>query len=162
MRSRPTHGLGYAAIRPIPSGTRAGADVESIGSVVDVAPCATWAAEDKPLRHKVQPLTLSLLGLALAVFFWGVEYKVSLYHPHTNHTARMVVAKLWVGPRKAAFANSNCIKASAPGAPELHLLAGRCLTIPELNDGARGWESELLRGDGFLSYQQAPRSPPAL
>lgn len=160
MIPQPKQAYEYAVIRSIPSGIRGGAGVESFGSAVDVAPFATWAG--KPLWHKVRPLTLSLLGLALAVFFWGLEYKVSLYHPHPNHTARVGVAKLWVGPRKAVFAKGNSIKSSAPGAHELHLLAGRCVDISDLNDGAPGWEAELLFDDGCPSYQGTPRSPPAL
>jgi hypothetical protein len=162
MKPQSKHAHECAAVWSIPSGIRGGADVESLDPAVDVAPFATCAGNDKPLRHKMRPLTLSLLGLALAVVFWGLEYKVSLYHPHTNHTARVGVAKLWVGPRKAVFAKSNCIKSSASGALELHLLAGRCVTISDSDDRARGWQAEPLFGDGRLSYQTTPRSPPAL
>ena len=152
----------YAVVQSTPSSIGGGADVESLGSTVEAAPFAIWAGNDKPLWHKVRPLTLSLLGLALAVFIWGLQYKVSLYHPHTHHTARVGVAKLWVGPRKAVLAKSSWIISSAPVAPELQLLAGRCVTISDPKDGARAWEAELLSRDGCLTRQRTPRSPPAL
>lgn len=162
MTPQPKHAHEYAVVQSIPSSIGGGADVESLGSAVEAAPFAIWAGNDKPLWHKVRPLTLSLLGLALAVFFWGLQYKVSLYHPHANHTARMGVAKLWVGPRKAVLAKSSWIISSAPVAPELQLLAGRCVTISDLKDGALAWEAELLSCDGCLTRQRTPRSPPAL
>lgn len=62
MTPQPKHAYGYSAVRSIPSGIRGGADVESLGSAVDVAPFTAWAGNDKPLRRKVRPLTLSLLG----------------------------------------------------------------------------------------------------
>ena len=159
MTPQPKHAHEYAVVQSIPSSIGGGADVESLGSAVEAAPFAIWAGNDKPLWHKVRPLTISLLGLALAVFFWGLQYKVSLYHPHANHTARMGVAKLWVGPRKAVLAKSGLIISSAPVA---QLLAGRCVTISDLKDGALAWEAELLSCDGCLTRQRTPRSPPAL
>lgn len=41
---------------------------------------------------------ISLVGLATAVFFWGLSYKLSLYH-FQNQERRTTIAKVWVGPR---------------------------------------------------------------
>ena len=162
MRSQPKDAYEYTSTRPTPNGIREGADAQSLGSAADLVPFATVACKNKPIWLKARPLTLSLLGLALAVFFWGLEYKVSLYHPHPNHSARVGVAKLWVGPRKAVFAKSSSIKSFAPPAPELHLLTTRYVSVPDWNDGTRAWEAELVLGVECLSRQRTPRSPPAL
>ena len=162
MRSQPKHAYGYAAPRPTPNGIREGADAQSLKSAADLAPFATVARKNKPLWLKARPLTLSLLGLALAVVLWGLEYKVSLYHPHPNHSARMGVAKLWVGPRNAVVAKSSRIRTSAATAPELHLLTTRYVSVSDSNDGARYWEAELILGLRHLSRQRTPRSPPSV
>jgi hypothetical protein len=122
MRSRPTHGLGYAGTRPDRSGIREEADAQRPGPGARPAPIGTVALRGLPLWTKARPLTLGLLGLALAVVLWGLEYKVSLYHPHPNRSARINIAKLWVGPRTAAFAKNNCVRTSATHSPALHLL----------------------------------------
>jgi hypothetical protein len=160
MRSQSKHADGYAAPRPTPNGIRERADAQSLRSAVDLAPFATVARKNKPLWLKARPLTLSLLGLALAVVLWGLEYKVSLYHPHPNHSARVGVAKLWVGPRNAVFAKSSRIRTPAAPAPELHLLTTRYVSVSDWNNGADYWEPELIRRLGHLSRQSTPRSPP--
>lgn len=55
-------------------------------------------------RRFLQPSTLSVFGLALAVTLWGFNYKLSLYQPHRDTAARTVVAKLWVDQRHATSA----------------------------------------------------------
>ena len=42
--------------------------------------------------------SMGLIGLAVAVFLWGLSYKVSLYHAESQRT-KATVAKVWVGPR---------------------------------------------------------------
>lgn len=155
MTPQPRHTYEYPAVR-------GGADLESLALGVNVAPFASPTDKDQALWHKIRPLTLSLLGLALAVFFWGLQYKASLYHAHTQHGAQMGVAKLWVGPRKAVFVKSNFIKSPAPGAHQLHLLAGRRITTSDSDDDVLSWEAEQLPGGGRCSLQRSPRSPPAL
>jgi hypothetical protein len=111
---------------------------------------------------KTHPLTLSLLGLALAVFLWGLEYKVSLYHPHPKHSDRVGVAKLWLGPRKAVFAKSSRVKWHAPPTPELQLLTTRYVSASDWNHCACRWEAELIPGAGFVWRQGIPRAPPSI
>ena len=64
------------------------------------------------LSYLVRPLGLGLAGLALALIFWGLEYRLSLYHPHQNHHARVIVAKLWIGPRETFFALNKQTKST--------------------------------------------------
>jgi hypothetical protein len=161
MRLQPTHACEHAAARPTPSRIPEGADAQSLRAAADLAPSSAGARKNKPLWLKARPLTLSLLGLALAVVLWGLEYKVSLYHPHPNHSARVGVAKLWVGPRNPVFAKSSRIKTPAAPASELHLLTTRYVSVSDWNDGAHYWEPELILGLGHLSRQSTPRSPPS-
>jgi hypothetical protein len=52
-------------------------------------------------RLVVRPLGIGLIVLALAIVLWGIGYRLSLYRPHPDPSARVSVAKLWLGPRKA-------------------------------------------------------------
>jgi hypothetical protein len=162
MRSQLKHGPGYAGARPDRSGIREEADAQRPGSGARPAPFGTVTRKDAPLWTKARPLTPGLLGLALAVVLWGLEYKVSLYHPHPNHSARVNVAKLWVGPRTAAFTKNNCVRKSTAHSPELHLLTSSSVSAFDSNDGARCQVAESIPGTEHLSDQRAPRSPPSV
>jgi hypothetical protein len=162
MRPQPKAGPGYARTRPYRSGILEEADAQCPGSGARPAPFGTVAPKDVPLWTKARPLTVSLLGLALAVVFWGLEYKVSLYHPHPNHSARVNVAKLWVGPRTAAFAKNNCVRTSSAHFPELHLLTSSSVNAFDSNDGTLCQTAESIPGAEHLSDQKAPRSPPSV
>ena len=162
MMSRLKHGPGYAATGPGWTRIREEADAQSPGAAVGPAPFGTVARKDVPLWTKARPLTLGLLGLALAVVLWGLEYKVSLYHPRPNHSARVNVAKLWVGPRTAAFAKNNCVRTSATHSPALHLLTSSSISAFDSNDGTRCQAAESIPGAEHLSDQRAPRSPPSV
>jgi hypothetical protein len=162
MRSQLKHGPGYAGTRPDRSGIREEANAQRRGPGARPAPFGTVTSKDAPLWTKARPLTLGLLGLALAVVFWGLEYKVSLYHPHPNHSARVNVAKLWVGPRTAAFAKNNCVRKSAAHSPELHFLTSSSVSSSGLSDGTRCQAAESIPGAEHLSDQRAPRSPPSV
>ena len=35
-----------------------------------------------------RPCAIGFIGLAIAVFSWGLGYKLSLYHPHPTPTSR--------------------------------------------------------------------------
>ena len=61
-----------------------------------------------PAWHSLfRPVSILLIGLALAVFLWGLGYKLSLYHPHRNHPGQTSVAKLWIGPVQGKQRASN-------------------------------------------------------
>jgi len=162
MRTQPEHAFPYGAIRATQSGIREGVHAQSIGSAGDQAHFARVACKNRLLWLKAGPLTLSLLGLALAVVLWGLEYKVSLYHPHPNHSIRVGVAKLWVGPRKAVFAKSSCTKSSAPPASELHLLDTRHVRTVDCHSSTRCWNTQPVAGFRCRSRQQNPRPPPSV
>jgi hypothetical protein len=157
MRVQPKHAYEDAATRPTPSGVGEEANTESLGSAAHRARFDGMARKSKPSWLNARLLTLSFLSLALAVVLWGLEYKVSLYHPHPDHRARVGVAKLWVEPRRAVVAKSG-----VPAAPELHLLISRYVRASDWSDCARGWDAEPVLVVGSLSRQRTPRSPPAI
>jgi hypothetical protein len=162
MRWQSNRAYEYAATRRGPRAICEGGDTQSLSSAAYLAPCATEARKKKLLWLLARPLTLSLLGLAFAVVLWGLQYKVSLYHPHPNHTARVGVAKLWVGSQRAVLLKNSWIKSLAPPAPELHLLTTRYVSASDWSDCARGCDAELVINIGSLSRQSTPRSPPAI
>jgi hypothetical protein len=162
MMSRLKHGPGYAATGPGWTRIREEADAQSPGAAVGPAPFGTVVRKKVPLSTKAGPLTLGLLGLALAVFLWGLEYKVSLYHPHPNHSARVNVAKLWVGPRTVAFVKNNCVRTSSAHSPELHLLTSSSVSAFDSSDGTRRQAAQSIPVAEQLSDQRTPRSPPSV
>jgi hypothetical protein len=55
-----------------------------------------------PMRTLLRPFALGLIGLGIAIFLWGLGYKLSLYHFHHKNTLKTGVAKLWVDPHWAS------------------------------------------------------------
>ena len=47
----------------------------------------------------------------------GARRRLSLYHPHQNHHARVTVAKLWVGPRETFFALNKQTRSTVQPSP---------------------------------------------
>jgi hypothetical protein len=73
-------------------------------------------------RSLLRPFSLGLIALAIAVFLWGLGYKLSLYHSQQNHEAGASVAKLWVDPRPDLIhAKSEPSFEQATSAPQLFL-----------------------------------------
>jgi len=82
------------AIRGLVAGFR----VESI-ALMPVRVGEKRVRSDQGWRCILRPLNLGISGLAVAVFLWGLAYKLSLYHSQQNNGARTMVAKMSVGPR---------------------------------------------------------------
>jgi hypothetical protein len=80
-------------------------------------------------RRLVRPLGIGLVVLALAIVLWGIGYKVSLYRPQPDPSARVSVAKLWVGPRKAVGFSSSTKRLALPS-PNSQLIGVQNLTSP--------------------------------
>lgn len=160
MRSQPKHGSGDDAIGPGRRGLRTMTDASTPRSAAGLTPSGMVASKDSLPWITARPLTFTLLGLALAVVFWGLEYKISLYHPHPNHSARVVVAKLWVGPRSAAFTKNSSVRKCAAHPPEL--LRSTRSRVNEIgpNHGIQCQEIKSIPGADPLSEQRVPRAPP--
>lgn len=74
-------------------------------------------------RCILRPLNLGLVGLAVAVFLWGLAYKLSLYHSEQNNGTRKIVAKKWVGPRPNLVASKSEKSSEQPTSnPQLILI----------------------------------------
>jgi hypothetical protein len=158
LSSAPEYAFGSTGLKSI----RGGTEGRSLGFAADPVPVVTAARKNEPRWLKAHPVALTLLGLAVAVVLWGLEYKVSLYHPHPKHSDRVGVAKLWLGPRKAVFVTSGHIKRYAPPATDQHLLTTHYVSASGWNSCACCWEAELIPGATFLSRQGTPRAPPSI
>jgi len=80
-------------------------------------------------RHILRPLGIGLIVLALAIVLWGIGYRLSLYRPHPDPSARVSVAKLWVGPRKAVCFTSPTKRLALPS-PDSQLVGVQNHTSP--------------------------------
>jgi hypothetical protein len=118
---------------------------------------------DSSWRAILRPFSLGLIGLALAVFLWGLAYKLSLYHPHRSHAAGTNVAKLSVGPRKSFVAAKSRMK--VPGRPMVHLqpsvLVIEALTLPPADTNVLLLAPVSGVRNIFLALLSMPRSPPS-
>lgn len=107
----------------------------------------------------VRPLAIGLVALAFAVVLWGIGYRLSQYRPHPGPSTRVCVAKLWVGPRKAACVKSAQTKATRPPAPKFLLLTTSNFyysSFARLHSSATP-----VRGANFRLLLGTLRSPPA-
>jgi len=123
----------------------------------------TEPGSERPPRMRARPVTFILVGLALTVVIWGLQYKLSLYHPHPSASVQVSVAKLWLGPRKTTAVLKT-------GHARLRRLS--CFSLPFLlphcprhaagdsNDG--GFVPKLVLATRNPTKQEAPRSPPSL
>jgi hypothetical protein len=80
-------------------------------------------------RYIVRPLGIGLIVLAIAIVLWGIGYRLSLYRPHRNPSARASVAKLWVSPRKTVYFTSPKKQHALPS-PDFHLIGVHNHTSP--------------------------------
>jgi hypothetical protein len=110
--------------------------------------------------HIVRPLTLGLISLALAIVLWGVGYRLSLYGLSRSASARVGVAKLWVGPRQAACADSPT-KGPAQPLPDSQLVGPKSYTSPCYPDAFFSPSAASASYVRFRSLVGTLRSPPA-
>jgi hypothetical protein len=54
---------------------------------------------------------IGLTGLGIAVAFWGIGHKQSLYYGHAAPSSRIPVARLWSGPKGASSPATSRIRA---------------------------------------------------
>jgi hypothetical protein len=161
VKSEPKYAHEHAGTLFGPTGIREQPDIGRPGLAATPVRFAATPYKITLLSVKIGPLTVSLVGLALAVVLWGLEYRLSLYHPHANNSARVGVAKLWVGPKRAAVAQSVYARSTAQPTPELYLSTIGYLRVSYSIDDVRGPERGLVTGT-FRSRQSTPRSPPTL
>ena len=129
------------------------------GLRADGALAVSVTCNDRKRAAIVRPLAIGLIGLALAVVLWGIGYRLSQYRRHPGPSTRVSVAKLWVGPRKAACVKSAQTKATRPPATKFLLLTSpnfyysSCSRLHSSATSVCGAKFRLLLG--------TLRSPPA-
>jgi len=91
------------------------------------------------LRDLARPMSVFLIGLAVAVALWEFAYKLSLYGLPRNHSSHVSVAKLWLGPeRQPGLIASHITKVPSWPAPsmEFDLVHG---TMPPIHGRQARW-----------------------
>ena len=115
--------------------------------------------------------TFVLLGLALSVFTWGVQYKLSLYDPPKAASHQMPEAKLLSKSERPAAAESPLLKDTKASAEVICVLVAGlflfCLPARILNAPASGHRRRNANRPWYLSRRAALnafffRPPPTL
>ena len=111
-------------------------------------------------RPMLRPCAPGLFALALAVFLWGLGYKVSLYHHHSAPAPRTAVAKLWTGPRSVLLAPGLLSRRSphAPGSRQV--LPAPAGLFTAFSAHAAPPPADLLNANPFQRVRLPARSPP--
>lgn len=112
------------------------------------------------LSYFVRPLSLGLAGLVLALILWGLAYRLSLYHPHQNHHARVTVAKLWIGPRETFFALNKQTRSTVQHSPYTQSVPVTGVSLPVFNRAFAITTSAPPSQRQLDSPLGSPRSPP--
>ena len=68
-------------------------------------------------RARLICYTFAFLGLAVLVFTWGLQYKVSLYAAPPSAVHHMVKAKLLTNEKQSVVADENQLNGAAQSAP---------------------------------------------
>ncbi len=111
-------------------------------------------------RLIVRPLGIGLIALALAIVSGGTGYKLSLYRPQPDPSARVSVVKLWVGQRKATYFTSPAKRLALPS-PDPQLIAVHKPTSRSGPDIIRVSSPESASNMKARLLLRALRSPPA-
>lgn len=107
-----------------------------------------------------RPCALGIAVLAVAVFAWGLGYKMSLYHHRADAVPQIPVAKLWVKPRGASTAPA--VRMNLKGHIDSSSLA--CLIfsqrLPMPHRAAARTGAAIARWSGRSEYSIPFRGPP--
>lgn len=122
-------------------------------------------------RSKLPCYTFAFLGLAILIFTWGLQYKLSLYAAPHSIARHMVQAKLLANDEKAALpqyedtigpnASAHASSALIPGALLVPLLAFSGLLASsrksqEVRASERPWHAASQAGFSAFSFRPPP------
>ena len=67
------------------------------------------------------PCALGFIGLAVLIFVWGTNSKLSLYSHHRDASKTTYIAKMWIEPRAPGRLTASRVRLSfhAPGVPKV-------------------------------------------
>jgi hypothetical protein len=116
-------------------------------------------------KRAFRPLTLGLIGLALAVTLWGFAYKISLYSDPADPLPHLPVAKVWIEHRYGYAVEFKV--AAVDQQPVSNLDFGpqvlTNLLYPLLLQSRRTiFDPPPKQGAGFYHSSLSPRAPPSL
>jgi len=161
MRLLPRHLFEHRAASALSDGSSIQRESQGVWSGMVDANTEFVESSEPRLRRILRPLNLGLIGLAAAVAIWGFAYKLSLYQPHSSHSAQTNVVKMWLGPERTLL--------TARGRPKSHLLptgtldSALKLQIKTPADTCRSlWTLSIDATAGRTPFTRSlPRSPPA-
>jgi hypothetical protein len=111
-------------------------------------------------RHKFRPCALGLIGLGIAVAFWGFGYKLSLYHGHASPSSRIPVARLWIEPRGAFSPATSRIRAKSYLSRQSPAISVPISRPPHLDSAGANIPPVFRRGITYFDFLIPFRSPP--
>lgn len=112
-------------------------------------------------KQLLRPYALGLIALATTVALWGFGYKLSLYHRQASPSERLLVAKLWIEPRKASLAAAPSAKAKSHHIPDLQALSTAFQKVPNLRRVIALILPLSARGVAHFDFLIPFRSPPS-
>jgi hypothetical protein len=112
-------------------------------------------------RSILRPCAPGLFALAVAVFLWGLGYKLSLYHHHAAPVGRTVVAKLWTDPRGVLVSSDLPSRRSAHVPASRQLLPTPAGLFTPFCSHVADPAAELLNAATFQRSRLPSRSPPS-
>lgn len=115
---------------------------------------------DRRWKQLFRPCMLGIAGLAIALFAWGLGYKMSLYHRHADEARQIPAASLWIKPRWAATLAVR-VKVKAHFIPDFHACVIPVQCSPRILGAAAGFPGTSAlprRGADMLNPSRAPPS----
>jgi hypothetical protein len=96
------------------------------------------------------------------VALWGFGYKLSLYHRHAEHSARVSVAKMWIEPRGTSAEPASKLKSNSHLFPGSQALSVPVQKGPNLKRAVAYISPPATRYIAYLNLLIPSRSPPSL
>ncbi|HUA96969.1 MAG TPA: hypothetical protein VMA34_01425 [Terracidiphilus sp.] len=108
----------------------------------------------------LRPSRPALVALAVLVFLWGLNYKLSLYHHCSKPVSRTTVAKLWIEPRAPQLVLASASGHAQHSLSGAHALSAAPGPFPRLLAVAAKHSGVVLHCGGDGASLIPPRSPP--
>jgi hypothetical protein len=111
-------------------------------------------------RKVLRPCAIGIIGLGIAVAYWGFGYKQSLYVGHAVPSSRIPVARLWIGPKGASSLATSRLRAKFylnSGSPAFSVP----ISQPVRLDSAVAYIPPVFRrGIAYFDFLIPSRAPP--
>lgn len=161
MRLLPRHLIEHRAARALSDSSSIQRESQGVWSGMVDANREFVESSEPRLRCILRPLNLGLIGLAAAVAIWGFAYKLSLYQPHSSHSAQTNVAKMWLGPEGTLLTAKSRAKSDLQRKVDLDAALKPQSPTPPDTQNRSSLSSKFDVADRTFFADCQPRSPPA-